>query len=53
MEDAPVTTVTPTETAGRTNLSHETGRTGGLRATGRTMRGDCQRVLCAYGGRST
>jgi len=53
MKDVPVTAVTPAQMAGRTNLPHETRRTGGLPATGRTMRGDCQRVLCAYGGRST
>jgi hypothetical protein len=53
MEGTPVTAVTPAEIAGRTNLPHETGRTGGLQATGQTMRGDCQRVFRAYCGRST
>jgi len=48
-----VTAVTPAEIAGRTNLLHETRRIEGLRGTGRTMRGDCQRVFCAYRGRSS
>src|SRR5262245_59082871 len=53
MKDVPVTAVTPAESAGRTNLPDETRRTEELRATGRTMRGDCQRVFYAYRGRST
>jgi hypothetical protein len=36
-----VTTVTPAEIAGGTNLLHETRRIEGLRGTGQTMRGDC------------
>jgi hypothetical protein len=47
--------VTPAGIAGQTCYPHErcTRRPGGLQATGRTMRRDCQRVFCPYRGRST
>jgi len=53
MEGAPVTAVTPAEIAGRTNLPDETRRTGGVQATGQTMRGDCRRLFRACCGPST
>src|SRR5262245_42652898 len=50
------TSVTPAEIASRTYYRYERGTRrwpGGLQATGRTMRGDCQRLFRAYCSPST